>query len=742
LSLGSQDATTGWYAKSFSESTISMVILRRGQSFSAGGVGFYAVYDYTGFTADTVAEGDEIKDADSVYFTVKTVGAEKWGDQLSHYVCELVKKESYATGSATSCPSGDQISNGGFETFPDTSWSMADWSQTVGSKKNGSYGAESSTGGALISQNLDVPLACFDSTIEISFWYYNTVGSGVAECYCYVEFSNGYRAPVDDLLGIAAWTQWDSNINLANLLSTGKVTRWDRLTAIGFKMYPSPSGTFYLDDVTLELTGSAATGVVWHTGYWGTSTDPRHRHKVLLDTYLDGDNLRKDDGVTPANYITCFGSPEYPMSMVFNGKTRDLIFSVSSVEATPKEDYRHKIYAYDEKVEIVCYAVDKTGITATNLLEQAEQEIRRIATTYPTGSLRRIDVSKPSFTLLGTQKLWHTTITINYRIANTHFNPDAPAFGHTIGFTFECDRRTGGVEGVWDLEDGGSTGTMVVDEYNNFDMEITNFVADMDTFNDTDLSLSTTIYTHMRFRYKTSGNATAKITVHYNGEEGAPVTILSETASSTWTVADVELTAGKTLDHIFLWCCDGIGHVYWDFVQVHGGERETYVFVEPTPDYIMPNCVKLELPASLKAPVLEIPGFSGTKSQKLGSRLEVHMTCDLTVEVPCGAGEQAQVDSDAYMRAAEWMRPQNDQTKTDKSNIDVFLELLHLGGSDLDYPWTWLKLGDPDMQFKAELIEVRPSLTGEEGMVDLVWREYRHGNASDETYKERFGIGL
>jgi len=651
-------------------------------------------------------------------------------------------KESYATYGATSCPSGDQIENGTFETFPDTDWTMTDWSQTVGSKKNGSYGVESSTGGALLTQTLDVPLACFDTTFDITFWYYNTVASGESECYCYLEFSNGYRAPADDLLGDNNWVQWDSDVDLADLLADGKVTRWDRLTSINFKMYPSPSGTFYLDDITLTPTGSATSEVVWPTSYYGTSTDPRHRQKVLLDTWLVGNNLRKDDGVTLANYITCFGNPEYPMSKVFHTKLIDLIFCISNVEATPKEDYRHKIYAYDETVEITCYVVDKTGITATNLIEQAEQEIRRIVTVHPTGSLRKIDVTKPSFTLLGTQKLWHTTVTVNYRIANTHHNPHYPSFGHTIGFTFECDRRDGGPEGVWDLEDGGSTGTLTVDEDNNFDMEIeaAGFVGDMDTFNDTDLDLSTSIYTHIRFSYKTSGAAKAKIIV--TGAAGYTQTVLTETASSTWAVADVELETGHTLNTVVLYCCDGVGHVWYDFVQLHGGERETYIYVEPRPDYILPNCVKLELPASLKAPILEIPSFSGTKTQKMGSRLEVTMTCDLTVEVPVGAGEQAQVDSDTYMRAAEWMRPQNDTTKTDKSNIDIFLELIHYMGSNLDYPWTWLKLGDPDMQFKAELVEVRPSLTGEDGMIDLVWREYRHGNASDETHKERFGIGL
>jgi hypothetical protein len=152
----------------------------------------------------------------------------------------------------------------------------------------------------------------------------------------------------------------------------------------------------------------------------------------------------------------------------------------------------------------------------------------------------------------------------------------------------------------------------------------------------------------------------------------------------------------------------------------------------------------MDIPGALKAPELEIPSFSGTKSQKLGSKMQLTMTCDLDIEPGVKADTESEryIDSNREMIACTWKRPQTSNTKTDENNIDIFLELLHLGGSDIDYPWTWLKLGDPDMQFKAELIEVRPSLTGEEGMIDLVWREYRHGNASDETYKERFGIGL
>jgi hypothetical protein len=66
---------------------------------------------------------------------------------------------------------------------------------------------------------------------------------------------------------------------------------------------------------------------------------------------------------------------------------------------------------------------------------------------------------------------------------------------------------------------------------------------------------------------------------------------------------------------------------------------------------------------------------------------------------------------------------------------------LHHRGSFYEN-WTWLDLGNPAMQFKARLIEMHPSYTGESGRVRLVWREYRHGGASGETASERFGLTL
>ena len=91
LSLGSPDSVTGWYAKSFAETTIKMVIRPRGQSVIGLPVGQYAKYGLTGFTVEVVEEGDEIIDAQGNYYEVKAVEEEWFLDSFSHRVCNLVK---------------------------------------------------------------------------------------------------------------------------------------------------------------------------------------------------------------------------------------------------------------------------------------------------------------------------------------------------------------------------------------------------------------------------------------------------------------------------------------------------------------------------------------------------------------------------------------------------------------------------------------------------------------------------
>lgn len=102
LSLGSADSTTGWYAKSFATSTIEMVILKRGQVLIGSPIGLYARHDYTGWTDDTIAEGDETLDANSNYYQVNSVAPIYLGDSLYCYECDLNKMALHGDSPTTS----------------------------------------------------------------------------------------------------------------------------------------------------------------------------------------------------------------------------------------------------------------------------------------------------------------------------------------------------------------------------------------------------------------------------------------------------------------------------------------------------------------------------------------------------------------------------------------------------------------------------------------------------------------
>jgi hypothetical protein len=180
-----------------------------------------------------------------------------------------------------------------------------------------------------------------------------------------------------------------------------------------------------------------ATSGTWHLDSDALSTDPRSRHKVYLDAYLNPANIVGD-------YITCFDGADYPIKYLFNadlGVDTDLVISIGKEAATSRLDYLHKTYAFEETVPINLYAVNKTGITAPNLIEQAEQEIRHAVTDNPTtlGSIRSIQSTKHTPMDLGDKNyLWNTTVTIKYTRENDEYVPTLPTitYGATQANTF------------------------------------------------------------------------------------------------------------------------------------------------------------------------------------------------------------------------------------------------------------------------------------------------------------------
>lgn len=136
--------------------------------------------------------------------------------------------------------------------------------------------------------------------------------------------------------------------------------------------------------------------------------DARYRTKEYLETYLDDDAL--------PNYIVAYGMPDYPLVRVFKTKGVDLVFSIGSPDTSPMMDaYTRSPYGYNENVHVSTECIDKTNVDGTKLFWQAESELRRVAESYPTGSLRVLTSHRPATQNLGSTVLYSGEYILNYR---------------------------------------------------------------------------------------------------------------------------------------------------------------------------------------------------------------------------------------------------------------------------------------------------------------------------------------
>ncbi len=121
LSLGDADSVTGWYAKVFTPSTIEMILRPKGSVFTIHGMGYYARHALTGYTQDPIVEDDEIIDAKTNYYEVKTIEENDLGDNFIFRECELAKLPLHADRPATS---------GTWPTVGDARYQTRDWLKT------------------------------------------------------------------------------------------------------------------------------------------------------------------------------------------------------------------------------------------------------------------------------------------------------------------------------------------------------------------------------------------------------------------------------------------------------------------------------------------------------------------------------------------------------------------------------------------------------------------------------------
>ncbi len=439
--------------------------------------------------------------------------------------------------------------------------------------------------------------------------------------------------------------------------------------------------------------------------------DARYRTKVYIETNDTPANITKDDGSTQASYILQFEKPPSPLKKVFfDPKNVDGIYTISTPTSEALVDWKKETYAYTETTPIEISATTKQGITGDKLRWKMEEELRRITETYPnvagTFCIRSLDRMTPQDRDMGLWKLHTVKYNLRYKRAHDDYTSDA-ALSYGNGWLYDGDRVSGGPEGnigngaATVTSDGGSTITQsVTTNPGSLTLDLTNFGGDAYTTNATNLGLSTSTHKKIRFRYRTTGNATAKLIAT---DEGAySQTILSETASSDWAVVEATLTPAKTLDHIHFYCCDGVGTVEYDFVQIYKA------------DFDFPNVVTLDFMPSSRNVYLGVPSRVPSITQNLGSEpATVDMTCDLDME------------TSTY----DWTRAD------DADKGEVFMEVAH--NQSQDEPWQWLSFGNK--AFKVTLDE--PRFThGLDDTVQLRFREHSNANKADDNYTERWSL--
>jgi len=253
------------------------------------------------------------------------------------------------------------------------------------------------------------------------------------------------------------------------------------------------------------------------------------------------------------------------------------------------------------------------------------------------------------------------------------------------------------------------------DEYCNYEKDITNF--------------SSNTYPYFIVRWKTSESANgAKAKVILGFTSGTQV-ILDESYSTTWKVASGTITADKTIDKVFFYAEDdgtnGTFYVYYDFILLHKG---TFTF---------PNVGHgMEFTPPPRYAIVPIFGRVGDITQGGGSELAtVTCSCDLDI------GRLS--TTAASCTGSDWKRPQgvDVEYKTDYVRGEALIDIAH---NTYHEPWQWLDTGTEQFKATLETPVFRRTTSGNKTQhsLDLLFREYRLSDASNESYVERFGLNL
>lgn len=362
-------------AYTYTDKPIYMSLSIRGQS-SINPQEYYGHYDYVGVTINKLAEGDRIvtKDGDTYEVMQATVHPFTRNDLAGGWtVAVLVKAFPTVTLRTLSLGAADPVTGIYAASYAESTAYMQIFNPSKGMVKTpaGYYG---------------------------KYDFIGLTSASVAE-----GDQVTYNGATYEITQVTSYPAQRTDISLH--------WRVCGLTKRDFATQPATSGTWHLDSTSAK-------------------TDPRLKIKSVIDTYLTASNIKKDDGATNAATAAMFGDVSYPVTRLFLTKALDAVAVISRGASNVLYTdwvFGHKPYGFEEAVKIEICAVNKDGVTASNLVEKFEQEIRRIFTAYdPYSNVRDLDTIEPTTVDLGYTQMCKTTVNIRYKRCNDDYTPTTP----------------------------------------------------------------------------------------------------------------------------------------------------------------------------------------------------------------------------------------------------------------------------------------------------------------------------
>jgi hypothetical protein len=173
----------------------------------------------------------------------------------------------------------------------------------------------------------------------------------------------------------------------------------------------------------------AASSGTWHIDSDSLTTDSRYRTKHFFDTF--NETIFLDNGSTVADATFMYAGVDYPFLYEFLPAWNDVdcVVTINKATVTPVVDFFHKIYKYNETVQLQIWAINKTGLTAVNIIDKMYEAIKHVVTDHYLvlgRSIRRIDKVDEATQDLDGYKLYCSTVTIGYTRANNDYVPSLP----------------------------------------------------------------------------------------------------------------------------------------------------------------------------------------------------------------------------------------------------------------------------------------------------------------------------